>query len=167
MAGTHEVNEVFFDNVRIPAKNLVGEENRGWYQAVTTLDSERSNIGSAVGQSQGVEDLVRFARENRDNGVVRIASDPSLRHELAERYIETQASLMLSYRMVTMQARGLIPNYEASATKLYSMELNQRIANTGLRLMGLYGQLSRGSKWGPLKGRMEFQDIGSVAHAIG
>ena len=166
MAGSHEFNEVFFDNVRIPANNLVGEENRGWYQAVTTLDIERSNIGSAVGQSQGVEDLVRFARENRDNGVVRIASDPSLRHELAERYIETQASLMLSYRMVTMQARGLIPNYEASATKLYSMELNQRIANTGLRLMGLYGQLSRGSKWAPLKGRMEFQYIRSVANTI-
>jgi len=166
MAGSHEFNEVFFDNVRIPANNLVGEENRGWYQAVTTLDIERSNIGSAVGQSQGVEDLVRFARENHDNGVVRIASDPSLRHELAERYIETQASLMLSYRMVTMQARGLIPNYEASATKLYSMELNQRIANTGLRLMGLYGQLSRGSKWAPLKGRMEFQYIRSVANTI-
>ena len=166
MADTHEFNEVFFEDVRIPAKSLVGEENRGWYQAVTTLDIERSNIGSAVGQSQGVEDLVRFARENRDNGVVRIASDPSLRHELAERYIETQASLMLSYRMVTMQARGLIPNYEASATKLYSMELNQRIANTGLRLMGLYGQLSRGSKWAPLKGRMEFQYIRSVANTI-
>ncbi len=166
MAGTHEFNEVFFDNVRIPAKNLVGEEHRGWYQAVTTLDIERSNIGSAVGQSQGVEDLVRFARENRDNGVVRIASDPSLRHELAERYIETQSSLMLSYRLVTMQARGLIPNYEASATKLYSMELNQRIANTGLRLMGLYGQLSRGSKWAPMKGRMEFQYIRSVANTI-
>jgi len=166
MAGTHEFNEVFFDNVRIPAKNLIGEEHRGWYQAVTTLDIERSNIGSAVGQSQGVEDLVRFARENRDNGVVRIASDPSLRHELAERYIETQSSLMLSYRLVTMQARGLIPNYEASATKLYSMELNQRIANTGLRLMGLYGQLSRGSKWAPMKGRMEFQYIRSVANTI-
>ena len=47
MAGTHEFNEVFFDNVRIPAKNLLGEENRGWYMAVTTLDIERSNIGSA------------------------------------------------------------------------------------------------------------------------
>ena len=55
MAGTHEFNEVFFDNVRIPASNLVGEQDRGWYQAVTTLDIERSNIGSAVGQQQTVE----------------------------------------------------------------------------------------------------------------
>ncbi len=166
MANTHEFNEVFFDNVRIPAKNLVGEENRGWYMAVTTLDIERSNIGSAIGQQQNVEDLARFARENRNNGVVRLASDESLRYELAERRIETEASTLLSYRVVTMQARGLIPNYESSAVKLYSMELNQRIANTGMRLLGLYGQLARTSKWSELKGRIEFQYLRSVANTI-
>ena len=166
MAGTHEFNEVFFDNVRIPATSLVGEEHRGWYMAVTTLDIERSNIGSAIGQQQNVEDLTRFARENRDNGVVRIGSDENLRYELAERFIETEASTLLSCRVVTMQAKGLIPNYEASAVKLYSMELNQRIANTGMRLLGLYGQLSRTSKWSALRGRMEFQYIRSVANTI-
>ena len=166
MANTHEFNEVFFDNVRIPAENLVGEENRGWYQAVTTLDIERSNIGSAVGQRQSVEDLTDFIKENAGNGVTRIKEDPALRYELAERFIETEASMMLSYRLVTLQNKGLIPNYEASATKLYSMELNQRIANTGLRLLGMYGQLARGSKWAPLKGRLEFQYLRSVANTI-
>jgi alkylation response protein AidB-like acyl-CoA dehydrogenase len=73
---------------------------------------------------------------------------------------------MLSYRLITMQNRGLIPNYEASATKLYSMELNQRIANTGLRLMGMYGQLARNSKWAPMKGRWEFQYLRAVANTI-
>ena len=113
-----------------------------------------------------MEDLVRFAKENRDNGVVRIGSDPSLRHELAERYIEATAALTLSYRVVTMQAKGLIPNYEASAVKLYSMELVQRIANTGLSLMGMYGMLARGSKWAPLKGRLEYGYIRSVGSTI-
>jgi alkylation response protein AidB-like acyl-CoA dehydrogenase len=74
--------------------------------------------------------------------------------------------MMLSYRLITMQNRGLIPNYEASATKLYSMELNQRIANTGLRLLGMYGQLERGSKWAPLGGRLEYQYLRSVANTI-
>jgi len=166
LPGTHEFNEVFFDNVRIPARNLLGEENRGWYQATTTLDIERSNIGSAVGQRQSVEDLTEFARQNRDDGVVVLKQNPSIRYELAERYLETEVSMMLSYRLVTMQNRGLIPNHEASATKLYSMELNQRIANTGLRLMGLYGQLARSSKWAPLKGRLEFQYLRSVANTI-
>ncbi|MDO8615905.1 MAG: acyl-CoA dehydrogenase family protein [Dehalococcoidia bacterium] len=166
LPNTHEFNEVFFDNVRIPAENLIGEENRGWYQAVTTLDIERSNIGSAIGQRQSVEDMLHFARENRDNGVVRLNSDPMIRYELADRYVETEASMMLSYRLVSMQHKGLIPNYEASATKLYSMELNQRIANTSVKLLGLYGQLGRGSKWAPNKGRSEFQYLRSVANTI-
>jgi alkylation response protein AidB-like acyl-CoA dehydrogenase len=166
MADTHEFNEVFFEDVRIPAKNLVGEEHRGWYMAATTLDIERSSIGSAVGQQQSVEDLIRFSQANRNNGVVRTARDPSLRYELAERFIETEAALMLSYRVVTMQAKGMIPNYESSAVKLFSMELNQRIADTGVRLLGLYGQLERGSEMAPLKGRLEYQYLRSVANTI-
>ena len=165
MADTHEFNEVFFEDVRLPASNRVGEENNGWYMAATTLDIERSSIGSAVGQQQNVEDLIRFSQENRNNGVVRIAGDPSLRYELAERFIETEAALMLSYRVVTMQAKGMIPNYESSAVKLFSMELNQRIANTGVRLLGLYGQLER-SAAAPLKGRLEYQYLRSVANTI-
>ncbi len=166
MPGQREFNEVFFEDVRIPASCRLGEENRGWYMAATTLDIERSNIGSAVGQQQSVEDLARFARENKDNGVVRLGWDAGLRYELAERYIETEAALMLSSRVVTLQARGQIPNYEASAVKLYSMEMAQRIANTGLRLLGLYGQLERGSKWAPLKGRLEYQYLRSVGNTI-
>ncbi len=166
MPGVREFNEVFFEDVRIPASCRLGEENRGWYMAATTLDIERSNIGSAVGQQQSVEDLTQFARENKGNGVVRLGWDAGLRYELAERYIETEAAMMLSSRVVTLQARGLIPNYEASAVKLYSMEMAQRIANTGLRLLGLYGQLARGSKWAPLKGRLEYQYLRSIGSTI-
>jgi alkylation response protein AidB-like acyl-CoA dehydrogenase len=166
MAGTHEFNQVFFENVRIPAKNLVGEENQGWYMAVRTLDIERSNIGSAVGQQQTVEDLIQFVKESRGTGQERASLLPSLRYELAERYLETEVSMLLSYRVVTLQNRGIIPNYEASAVKLYSMELNQRIANTGMKVLGLYGQLSRSSKWSPLRGRVEFMYLRSVANTI-
>ncbi len=166
LPGVREFNEVFLEDARIPASCRLGEENQGWYMAATTLDIERSNIGSAVGQQQSVEDLTRFARENKDNGVVRLGRNPGLRYELAERYIETEAAMMLSSRVVTLQAKGLIPNYEASAVKLYSMEMSQRIANTGLRLLGLYGQLARGSKWAPLKGRLEYQYLRSIGSTI-
>jgi alkylation response protein AidB-like acyl-CoA dehydrogenase len=166
MAGGHEFNEVFFEDVRIPAKNLLGEENRGWYMAVTTLDIERSNIGSAVGQHQSVEDLITFTREHADNGESAANTNPKIRLELADRLIEAEASMMLSYRLITMQNRGLIPNYEASATKMYSMELNQRIANTGIKVLGMYGQIRKGSKYEVLKGRMEYQYLRSVANTI-
>ena len=66
LAGNAGFNEVFFDNVRVPAQNLVGEENRGWYIGTTTLDFERSSIGSSVGSRQQVEAMIRFAQEHRD-----------------------------------------------------------------------------------------------------
>jgi len=134
--------------------------------AVRTLDIERSNIGSAVGQQQNVEDLIRFVQQARGSGQERLSSLPALRYELAERWLETEISLLLSYRVVTMQNRGLIPNYEASATKLYSSELSQRIANTGMKVLGLYGQLAPRSKWAPLRGRIEAAYLTSVASTI-
>ena len=59
------MNEVFFDEVRVPAENLVGEENRGWYQMATTLDFERSGAQRFTAARRNLEDLVRYARSTR------------------------------------------------------------------------------------------------------
>ncbi len=150
MAGVPGFNEVFFEDVRVPRKDLLGEENRGWYYGTTTLDFERSSIGAAMAQANVVEDLVRFATEGRDGGSLR----PGVRTELAERVVETQVARLLSLKVASLQNRGLIPNHEASCAKLYATELSQRVALTGLRLIDLYGQLDRGSKWAPLRGRL-------------
>jgi len=77
----------------------------------------------------------------------------SVRHEIAEREIEANVAIMMSYRVVTMQAKGLIPNQEASITKLFASELAQRIARTGAKAAGLYGLLSEGAERAPLGGR--------------
>ena len=165
MAGTHEFNQVFFDNVRVPKKDLLGEENRGWYMATTTLDFERSSIGSAIGQVQMVEDLMQFAREHRQNGHS-LLENKLVRLELVDRYIEAEVARHISYRVITLQNRGLIPNYEASMAKLYSTELTQRIARTGIHLIGHYGVLDRGSKWAPLRGRLGRMYLMSVSATI-
>ncbi len=166
MAETHEFNEVFFDNVRVPKDNIIGEENRGWYAAVTTLDFERSAIGSAVGMKQVVESLVDYAREHTDDHTSVLKVNPLMRYELTDRMIEVEMARMLSYRVVTLQNRGLIPNYEASMMKLYNTELNQRIARTGQRMLGLYGQLGRGSPLAPNGGRYCYTYLRSVAYTI-
>ena len=166
MADTHEFNEVFFDNVRIPKENVIGEEDRGWYTAVTTLDFERSAIGSAIGMKQGVEVLVDYAREHTDDHTSTLNNNPMLRYELSDRMVEVEVARMLSYRVASMQNRGLIPNYEASMMKLYNTELNQRIASTGQHILGLYGQLSRGSPLAPNNGRNAYTYLRSVAYTI-
>jgi alkylation response protein AidB-like acyl-CoA dehydrogenase len=164
MGGNPGFSEVFFDNVRVPAKNLVGEENRGWYIGTTTLDFERSSIGSAVGQRHQVEELIAFAKSAGHMSV--IGHHPTVRYELAERLLETHVARMLSYRVISMQAKGLVPNYEASMTKLYATELSQRISRTGMHVTGLYGQLLRGSEHAARDGRYGSMYIQTVASTI-
>ena len=139
MAGSHGFNEVFFENVRVPAENVVGEVNRGWYVGTTTLDFERSSIGSTIGHRQTVERYAAWLREHRQ-GLPLHAVEAS-RVALASRMVETQVLIMLSYRIVSMQAAGLVPNAEASIAKLFNSELGQRIAATAVAMMGMDGQV--------------------------
>ncbi len=164
--GNADFSEVFFDNVRVPRRNLLGEENRGWYIAAATLDFERSGIGTAVGYELIVNDLLRYAREE-DGGANAIGRNAAVRYELSDRYVETQVAQTMSYRVVSMQARGVVPNIEASVNKLYSSELEQRIAATGVKLLGLYGQLNEAAKWAPLKGKVARMYLRATAITIG
>jgi alkylation response protein AidB-like acyl-CoA dehydrogenase len=164
LANQNMFNEVFFDNVRVPAKNIVGELNRGWYVGTTTLDFERSSIGSAVGLKLQLDGLVKFANENAASGVTRTNQIASLKTELADRYIEAGVARLMSYRVVTMQAKGMIPNHEASMTKLFASELTQRISRTGVKVLGLYGQLYGDDA--PMKGRYESSYMTSLASTI-
>ncbi|MEX0799868.1 MAG: acyl-CoA dehydrogenase family protein [Dehalococcoidia bacterium] len=167
MASTPGFSEVFFEDVRVPRKDLLGEENRGWYVATTTLDFERSSIGAAIAQQQGVEDLILFVK---GGGAV---LHPTIKLELAERSIEAETARLLSYRVITLQAKGMVPNHEASCAKLYASELSQRVSETGVRMVGLYGQLDRDNTEGsatqrhaPNKGRLMRAYLNAVSSTI-
>ena len=167
MAGSHEFNEVFFEDVRVPGRNILGKVDQGWQGAVTTLDIERSSIGQAVGQRQAVEELIDFAKRGDGASPPALPRRPLLRYELAERYTETQVARMLAYRVVTMQARGILPNAEASMAKLYSVELNQRIYRTAMKVLGPYGQLTPAMPdVAPKRGKYAYWYLRSVANTI-
>ena len=136
-------NEVFFEDVRVPAKNVIGEVDRGWYVGATHLDFERSSIGSAIDISNTLDDLREFLidEEAAGSGRSRIGREPVVRSALAERYVEAETAKLFSYRVISMQNRGGIPNYEASVQKVFTSELKQRIGNTAVKALGLYGQL--------------------------
>jgi alkylation response protein AidB-like acyl-CoA dehydrogenase len=142
MAGREGFNEVFFEDVRVPATQVVGEVNRGWYHMAVALDFERSGIQAYAGGRRTVEKLIATASAQAELASRR----PSIRHELAERAVEVNVGTLLAYRVATMQARGLVPNHEASASKLFGSEMGQRIASTGMHLLGLAGELRDGSK---------------------
>ena len=143
MGGRHYFNEVFFQDVRVPARNLVGEENRGWYVGMTLLDFERSNIGGAVGARRKLHELIDVVRANP---VLRErVNNSSVRQEIAQRFIETEVMYQFSLRVISMQNRGQVPNDEASTSKLYNSELSQRLAQTAMQAVGMLGNLIEGS----------------------
>jgi len=165
MANDHVFNEVFFEDVRVPASNLVGEENRGWYIGAALLDFERSNIRGAVGLRHTVADMVKSAKEASSRpGAPKLSQ--SLRTELAERAVEAEIARLIAYRVITIQKRGEVPNYEASMNKLYRSEAAQRAAATGLKLTGLYGGLYRGSKYAPMNARFAHSYLSTVSATI-
>jgi alkylation response protein AidB-like acyl-CoA dehydrogenase len=162
MAGQAGFNEVFFDNVRIPKEYLVGELNRGWYHVAVALDFERSGIQSYAGSRRTLERLYDFVREEPEL----LRRKPQMRWRLADRAVELAAGTYIAYRIPWMQSKGLIPNHEASISKLYGSELVQRVAHTGVQLFGLFGGLEPGSPWAPLKGRLERQYLTAVSSTI-
>jgi len=156
-------NDVFFDNVRVPAKNMVGEENRGWYIAATTLDFERASaVGEVVQLRKQVESLILLAKEGGDQSA--LARNPGLRLELADRMIEVVVTRMMAHQIVSMLCRGLIPNYQASMLKTFATETAQRVSITGMKVMGLHGGLY--GKDAPEKGIVPYRYLSSLGLTI-
>jgi alkylation response protein AidB-like acyl-CoA dehydrogenase len=165
MAGGHEFNEVIFDNVRVPRRNLVGEENRGWYVAVTLLDFERSGIDySAIGRRL-LDEMLEYARDTRRHGQP-LLETPWVRQLLADRYIECEVARLMAYNVAYMQEQGLVPNKEASMSKVFGSETLHRVTESCMEILGLYGTLGRGEKWAPLKGRIQEHWMISFSHKI-
>ena len=168
MADEHGFNEVFFEDVRIPVGNLVGEENRGWYVSVTLLDFERSRIRQAVDAQRTVEHLVKFIKSPEGAAKSRSFQYATVRHEIADRAIEVQVVFNLAFRVVSMQTAGMVPNYEASMLQMTVFETIQRTSRTTTKTLGLYGQLWGGDNAGyaPLEGEPAKAYIRHIARTI-
>ncbi|MGE5595501.1 MAG: acyl-CoA dehydrogenase family protein [Hyphomicrobiales bacterium] len=161
MMGSDHFCEVFFDDARIPADCRIGEENRGWYIATTTLDQERSSINRVVMTRSTLYNLIGYLREQPA-----LRARDELRHELAERAIEFELGRWLCYRVAQMQSEGKVPNYEASISKVFGTELQRQMGITGMRVLGMAGQIEPPSPYAPLRGRVERWALAAPSYTI-
>jgi len=147
-----KTNEVFYDNVKVPKKNLVGEKNRGFYYIMTALDFERM---FPVGNFQRMfDELLDYAKNTKRDGKP-LSQDPIIRQKLAEMAIELEAANLLYYQLAYMLDKGEVPNYQSSMQKMFASEMAHRLADVATQIMGPRGQLQTGSKWVPLNGEAE------------
>lgn len=136
-------NSVFYDNVKVPKKNLVGEKNRGFYHMASALEHERM---FPVGQlRRAIEDLTNYVKTTKRDGKV-LAQDPLIQRTIAELAIEVEVAQWLAYRLVWLVENGKPTDYEAPVEKLFATELQIRLGDAGLSIMGQYGVLCERSK---------------------
>ncbi len=133
--GGHEVNEVFFTDVHVPARNLVGEKNQGWTIAKYLLSHERTNIAGVGFSAQGFQELLNLARQTRRNGK-RLIDDPLFAARLAEIEIELEAMKITNLRMLAAAQKNGAPGPEASILKIKGTEIRQAINDLARRALG-------------------------------
>jgi alkylation response protein AidB-like acyl-CoA dehydrogenase len=164
MTGSHTFNEVFFDDVRIPAENLVGAENEGWTLAKVTLGNERVSLssgGALWGMGPAAGDLLDLVRA--EGGV----DDPMVRQRLARLHIEAELLRLIRLRTVTAAIRGEPPGPEASVRKVLADEHGQHVMALAKDLSGAGGLLTDAGPLGTDAGIWPYGYLFAQALTIG
>lgn len=146
-------NEVFLDGVRVPATAMIGTPGSGFHTAAVALDFERVFMGKYTKLRRNVEALVHECRQAID-GATPLIDDPVVRDRLVGLHLDIERLRLLCLKSAWMIDQGQVPNAEASAQKVLASELEQRLADEGIRILGLRGQLEYGSAHVPAQGHL-------------
>ncbi|MFW6105287.1 MAG: acyl-CoA dehydrogenase family protein [Chloroflexota bacterium] len=160
ITGTEAWNDVFFDEVRVPRKCLIGEKNRGFLQALQQLDYERSGMERLMGNYYLFDAIVQFTKENK------LSHEPIIRNKLAQLRIEFEVGRLLIYRVALVMDEGRAPNREAAMSKAYSTAFEQRLAKAAMEILGPYGQLLSDSKLAPIRGLAVHSYLASKGYSL-
>lgn len=165
ITGDANFNEVFFEDVRVPKENLVGEKNQGWQVAITTLMFERSGIGGGRDLSEHVRELKKLAQSlRRDGKSAWQGSD--VRQKIAQFECEARAIKYTGYRQLTRRLKGLPPGPEGSVLKLCTSELNLRMSKFAMELLGPYSQFEYQAPFALDRGRWSYRMLAARALTI-
>ncbi|MDQ6680484.1 MAG: acyl-CoA dehydrogenase family protein, partial [Pseudomonadota bacterium] len=135
MDGSHEVNEIWFDNVRIPVDNRVGEENQGWTYAKFLLGHERTNIAGIGSSQRELRRLKEMASRCQRNGKPLI-EDPLFADRIAEVEIQLTALEITNLRVIFDAEKNHAPGPQASMLKIRGTEIMQRISELQVEALG-------------------------------
>ena len=143
--GMPRTNEVFFEDVRIPATTMLGEENQGWYVGAMGLNLDRVGASRYLMSVRRDEDIINWVKENKIDGHS-LADDPAIRDKLAELWIEAQVCRLMTLRSMSLVEHGGNFTYEGSAEKVWAPEHGVRTTETISQILGPYAQLLNGSE---------------------
>jgi alkylation response protein AidB-like acyl-CoA dehydrogenase len=162
MSGDAGFNEVFFTNVHVPAAHLLGRAGEGWTTAMVALGNERANLGTGmyVIFKRNLDALIDQARATRRHGRP-LTIDPLVRQKLAQADLELEVFRLNTLRSLSRMSKSGTAGPEGSVLKLYWSEMNQRIAETALEVLGPEAQ-----QWDFDRGRWAYQYLRSRGNTI-
>ena len=160
ITGTVEFNETFFDDVRFPLDQIIGEVNMGWYVAAGALEYERSSAGAAIARENSVKDLMGLAKEMGRN------EDPAVRQKISQLYVEMMVLKYMALRNLTHELREGRPGPQGAVSSVFSMEFNQRLQDLAMAIQGPYSRLTGNSKHVVDNGRWQFGFLRSRGNTI-
>lgn len=167
LLGEVTFNQVFLDDVRVPAENMVGEENQGWKLVTQSLESERSSIGSMTKSERMLRLLVEHTRRPRHGFETAHIRLPEVRRRLADLRIASEVGYLLACRVASLTAKQRDCGYEASMAKVFGTELEVTAGRDAVSILGLYGQLSAAEPTAPYGGRLAESHLFSRVMTIG
>lgn len=153
-------NEVTFEDVRVPATELVGRENEGWKVLTSALGVERITIYRAYIHWRALVALLRQARE-------RTGGDVGAQRRLAQLRVEYEIAGLLLERAIQLHSAGIDYRAEAAAVKVFNTEFAQHLYEEGLSQLGLYGQVRDGDEHAPWDGAIAHTYLSAVQDTIG
>ena len=168
MTGARGFNEVFFEDVRVPRENLVGERNQGWQVAMTTLAFERSSIGSSSARdtSAAVRELAALARRLPCGDGSTAWDDANVRQQIASFACQAAALRYTNLRQLTRRLKGLPPGPEGSGAKLVVSDLILHMAKFAMELLGPFSQFEQGAPFALDEGKWSYRMLGSRVMTI-
>jgi alkylation response protein AidB-like acyl-CoA dehydrogenase len=157
ITGEAEFNEVFLENVRVPAANVVGKVDEGWGVALTTLAYERDVLTMIrhISLRTALERLIALAKRTKTNGHT-AADDPVIRQKIAGLAIAERCLQLNGYRSLTRILKGQAPGPEGSTAKLFWSQVDQELAEVATEVIGPYSQFAAPCEWAPDEGQWEF-----------
>jgi alkylation response protein AidB-like acyl-CoA dehydrogenase len=167
ITGDAEFNEVFFDNVRVHERQILGGVNNGWGVGLTTLMYERLALGFGlqVRLRIALESMIEMARRVEKSGRL-ITKDPVMRQKIAQLWIDTEALKYTGARAITKLLKGELPGPEASTGKMGWVETHQRLQELAMEIEGPYSQLMKGSDRAVDGGVWQYGFLRSRANSI-
>jgi alkylation response protein AidB-like acyl-CoA dehydrogenase len=163
--GTARTNETFFEDVRVPATALLGEENMGWYVGAMALNLDRVGASRYLISVRRDEDIINWVKTNKFH-THSPADDPAVRDRLAELWIEAQVCRLMTMRSMSIVEHGGNFTYEGSAEKVWAPEHGVRTTEAISQVLGPYGQLLHGSPRAIEKGIFAHNLMGAFQSGI-